>query len=317
MQGVDMTSANIVDYDISQAFPSDGTSPVPDAKLTCMRELHRHYIQFFVAPAQSPQQGDWIASERIARIEREWNRYEESRTVSATADLPTTAKEFQDWFAVVSENNEYPDVCDYIRNDASLLDIALLVLAEGKVEGYFDDLMALAQVGLPSEAKMTIARNYWDEMGNGNYNDVHTTMLDRTTGWMREYAVSQKVDFGILEFPEAYTNACQLLMYCLRRRYLLRGLAGLGLLEQTAPARFAATIVGLKRLGVPKDIYRYESVHVDVDRRHSHEWVDGVFSSIIKENPDTIPELATGVLIRGNIAKDFFDKVKQDIFRIG
>ncbi|HEY0165705.1 MAG TPA: iron-containing redox enzyme family protein [Jatrophihabitans sp.] len=107
------------------------------------------------------------------------------------------------------------------------------------------------------------------------------------------------------------------LMHSLRRRHLLRGLGSLGLLERTAPARFAATLDGLKRLGVPSSVYRYEATHVVVDHDHSREWVDGVFSPDIKENPDTIPELAMGVLIRGNVAAEFFSKTRQELFGLG
>ena len=54
-----------------------------------------------------------------------------------------------------------------------------------------------------------------------------------------------------------------------------------------------------------------------VDHDHSREWVDGVFTPTIKENPDTIPELAMGVLVRGNVAADFFQKIRQDLFGLG
>ena len=35
-------------------------------------------------------------------------------------------------------------------------------------EAGFDDLAALTQVKMPQQAKLEIARNYWDEMGRGN-----------------------------------------------------------------------------------------------------------------------------------------------------
>src|SRR5262245_21532612 len=98
-----MMNTDMTGYDVRQAFPADGTPPAPQAKLACMRELHRHYMQFFVSPAESPKQGDWIVSERIAMIEREWNRYEEARVNGANTDLPTSAEEFRDWFAAISD----------------------------------------------------------------------------------------------------------------------------------------------------------------------------------------------------------------------
>ena len=308
-----MVDGKTVDDDIRLAFPVNGTTPDQHARLACMRELHHHYLQFFVSPAESLGLGDWITSERVAAIEREWNRFEEARVNDTESELPTTAEEFRDWFEAMADINEYHDVCDYLRNEASLLDIAFLVHGEGKVESNFDDLMALAQVGSPMVTKMTIARNYWDEMGNGNHDAAHTVMLTHTMDWLLEHAIEPRFDLGMLEIPEVYANACQVLMYSLRRRYLLRGLGSLGLLERTAPARFAATADGLKRLGVPSSVYRYQSTHVVIDADHSREWVDGVFSPIIKDNPDTVPELAMGVLIRGNVAAEFFRTVRQDL----
>jgi hypothetical protein len=310
--------ADTLEIGIRQAFPTErGTLPDPQARLNCLRELHRYYLQFFTSPEESPALGDWVAPEQISQIEAEWNRYEEARVQEAKSGLPVTAEEFQDWFAVVAAENEYQDVCNYLRHDASLLDIALLVLAEAKVDSRFDDLMALAQIGSSDVTKMTIARNYWDEMGNGDYDTVHTTMFNKTAGWMQDYAAGLDIDLGILEFAEAYANAAELLMYNLRRRYLLRGLAGIGLLEQTAPARFAATVDGLRRLGVPEHVSRYQATHVVVDQDHSREWVDGVFMPIIKKNPDAITEFAIGVLIRGNVASEFFHKVHHDLFGLG
>jgi len=303
-----MVDDGTVDEDVRRAFPADGTPPDPGAKLTCMRELHSYYMQFFVSPVASLKLGSWNASARIVAIEEAWNRYEEKRVTAAKPELPVTAEEFRDWFEAIADTHEYHDVCDYLREEASLVDIALLIYAEEKVEGNFDDLMALAQIGSPMVTKMTIARNYWDEMGNGNPEAAHTVMLNNTTRWMLENAIGAGFDLNLLETAEAYASACGVLMYCLRRQYLVRGLGSLGLLERTAPARFAATVDGLKRLGVPSAVYRYQSTHVVIDNDHSREWVDGVFIPTIKEDPESIPELAMGVLIRGNVASEFYHR---------
>jgi hypothetical protein len=314
-----MQASDVLDADIQRAFPeTDATAPDPDAQLSCLRELHQHYLKFFTPPTQSLAVTDLDASERIVQIETRWNRYEEERAHAAAPSLPTTFDEFGDWFFAIAQEHEYPEVCDYLANDASLLDIALLVLAEAKVDSRFDDIMALAQVGSSGLTKMTIARNYWDEMGNGNDEGVHTTLFDRTSDWMRDHvAIPRGIDLGILEFAEAYGNAAELLMYNLRRRYILRGLASIGLLEQSAPARFAATVAGCRRLGVPDHVATYQLIHASIDQDHSREWFDGVFTPIMKQNPDAIAEVALGVVIRGNVASAFFRKVHRDLFGLG
>ena len=310
---------NLTEETTRDAFPENLDTPPDRAEqLRCLQRLHRHYLTFFTAPEESLTLGDWETPEDIALIEAAWNRYEEALAGPALSDIPTTAKEFNEWFRVIGVENEYQDLCDYLRNGASRLDIALLVLAEDKVDGRFDDLTALAQIGSSGLTKMTIAKNYWDEMGNGEDAAVHTTMFNNTVQWMRTEVVQpSRFDLDKLEFAEAYANACELLMYNLRRKYILRGLAGIGLLETSAPARFAATRDGCRRLGVPEYVSRYQEVHAHVDQDHSREWIDGVFTPIAKKNPDVIPEFAIGTLIRGNVAGRFFRKVQESLFGLG
>src|SRR3546814_2430992 len=42
----------------------------------------------------------------------------------------------------------------------------------------FDDLVAMTQVKMTVQAKLELARNYWDEMGRGNRKGMHGPMLD-------------------------------------------------------------------------------------------------------------------------------------------
>lgn len=313
--------------ELRAAFPpAVGEPPDQGAKLRLLKELHAHYLRTFTPPEATltlPDDGPSLdgggVPARIAAIEAAWNGWEEARALAAEPSLPTTPAEFGEWFFTTAARHEYRELCDHLAESATLLDIALFMLAEEKVDGRFDDLIALAQIGTSGVTKMTIARNFWDEMGNGDFTFVHTSMFDHSAAWMRRQvaATHPEIDLGILEFAEVYANACELLMYGLRRRWLLRSLASIGLLEQTAPARFGATVAGCRRLGVPDDVTRYQEVHVGVDEEHGREWFDGVFAPIIERNPAAVPELATGVLIRGNVASEFYAQVQQRLFGLG
>lgn len=311
---------------IERAFPSDlDTAPDPDAKLDVLRRLHGHYLRSFAPPEDTlafeddgpslDGSGDdgWVAA-----VEAAWNRWEEARAIAAHPDLPTTPGEFGDWYFAYAAQHEYRELCDHLRHRATLLDLGLFVLAEDKVDGRFDDVIALSQIGATGLTKMTIAHNFWDEMGNGEFSGVHTAMFEASASWARESVLAEHgIDPEILEFPEAYADACELLMYALRRRYLLRSLASIGLLEQTAPARFAATVAACRRLGLPDHVTRYQEVHVSVDEEHGKEWFDGVFVPIMEKNPAAVHELALGVVIRGNVASEFFNTVHQRLFGLG
>ncbi|HEY0165592.1 MAG TPA: iron-containing redox enzyme family protein [Jatrophihabitans sp.] len=308
----------LLSSDVARAFPTDLTA-VPDreAKLACLRELHRHYMDFFVPPERSAELGEWTTPERVAEIEGAWNAYEEARVLAGPA-LPTAAADFRDWYFDFAAQHEYHDLCAYLRDQASLLDVGMFMLAEEKVDGRFDDIIALSQVGTTGVTKMTIAENFWDEMGNGDPAGVHTVMFDHSTSWFRREVVEPRgVDLGLLEQPEVYNNAVNLLMYGLRRRYALRSLAGIGLLEQTAPARFGANVAACRRLGVPQDVVRYQEVHVHVDEDHGREWFDHVFMSLLERAPETVHELALGVAIRGAVASEFYRRVQDVLFGLG
>jgi Iron-containing redox enzyme len=311
-------SPDVFEAGLRRAFPTNGAQPDPVVKLRYLGELHRHYIRFFTPPEHSLALGNWDTPVRIARIEAAWNRYEEWRVSAMGAELPSTLAQFREWFRATAVQHEYHGLCDYLRNRATLLDVALFMLAEEKVDGRFDDIIALAQLGASGVTKMTIAANFWDEMGDGDYDLVHTSMFDHSAGWMRDQVVAHHaIDLGMLEFAEVYGNACELLMYGLRRQYLLRSLASIGLLERTAPARFSATVDACRRLGVPQDVVRYQKVHARVDEDHGRDWFDGVFEPIIEKNPLVIPELALGVLIRGNVSAEFYRKVQGVLFGLG
>ncbi|MEO7261980.1 MAG: iron-containing redox enzyme family protein [Jatrophihabitantaceae bacterium] len=312
-----MTTSALLESDVERAFPTDPAAvPDRDAKLACLRELHLHYMDFFVPPERSAELGEWSTPTRVAEIEAAWNSYEEAR-VPASA-LPSAAADFRDWYFDFAATHEYHGLCDYLRTQATLLDVGMFMLAEEKVDGRFDDIIALSQVGTTGITKMTIAENFWDEMGNGDPTGVHTDMFDHSTGWFRREVVEPSgVDLSVLEQPEVYNNAVNLLMYGLRRRYALRSLAGIGLLEQTAPARFGATVDASRRLGVPEDVVKYQVVHVHVDEDHGREWFDHVFMPILERDPQTVHEIALGVAIRGAVASEFYHKVQDVLFGLG
>src|SRR4029077_2119294 len=47
---------------------------------------------------------------------------------------------------------------------------------EGGPDADFDDLVAMCQIGLSGLPKLTLAANYWDEMGRGSLAHVHTEL---------------------------------------------------------------------------------------------------------------------------------------------
>ena len=73
-----------------------------------------------------------------------------------------------------------PAIYQWVAEEKAWDPVLLFLALEGGPDDIFDDLVATCQVGLPlGPAKMKLANNYWDEMGNGNFEDVHNVLYRR------------------------------------------------------------------------------------------------------------------------------------------
>src|SRR5690606_25637317 len=111
-------------------------------------------------------------------------------------------------------------------------------------EAGFDDLVALTQVRLPTCAKLEMARNYWDEMGQGHESGMHGPMLERLAGDLNlrrgtAHVVVESLALGNL-----------MVALAANRRYAYHSIGALGAIELTAPGRATHVNAGLKRLGL-------------------------------------------------------------------
>jgi hypothetical protein len=101
-------------------------------------------------------EGDFVESERAAVAER-------ARTAPSEADA------FVRWFEELRETGpgQGDPLFPWLQAHASLAEMRWFLDQEVAGEAGFDDLVALAQVKMPVQAKLELARNYWDEMGRG------------------------------------------------------------------------------------------------------------------------------------------------------
>lgn len=182
-------------------------------------------------------------------------------------------------------------------------------MGEELVDSKFDDLMAMVQIGTQGCTKLTIAENYWDEMGHGDLNGVHTRMFEHSAVYMRARLAESGVNRNRLYCSQAFENACILLMYGIHRRLNPRALGAMGVLEQSASPRFQAMVDGCDRLGVPPDVIDYQRVHVHVDADHGAEWFEGVFLPLVHGSPLLLREICLGVATRVRIADGYYQHI--------
>jgi hypothetical protein len=136
------------------------------------------------------------------------------------------------------------DLYAFLANEADRRQLEWFLRMESAGEAAFDDLVALGQVGTRGEVKIEMARNYWDEMGNGRSHAVHTHLFHRLTeGLSIEAPPAHELPWQVL------SGVNVMLWSCIPRRNAFRAQGVLGAVELLAPQRCTRLVHGALRLG--------------------------------------------------------------------
>ncbi|MEV6183551.1 iron-containing redox enzyme family protein [Streptomyces sp. NPDC052015] len=176
-------------------------------------------------------------------------------------------------------------------------------MQESVVDGRFDDLLAMMQVGTSGAAKMEIAQNFWDEMGNGKPEEVHTHLFNKI--------------FEVFEIPadelERSLTANALLsgnlavLLCRYRQYYPEAVGFLGMTEWLVPDRFVQVVHAWERLGLPDIGIVYHRLHITVDSQHAAGWFHNVVIPAA-ESEHMRRAIARGTLWRLNSSARYLDE---------
>lgn len=276
------------------------------------QQLADYYRCFLGDPAQlvNAQKSVRLSRNLVECLEDQWNTAEE-RLVDLR-ELPSTREAFLPWYLMCEKkiNEDIRFFVDFMRHHASVEQVAYYICMEEMVDGSFDDLMAVAQLGMPIHCKMVAGENYWDEMGNGDFAAVHTTMFRTSSSYMRDLLGEAGIS---VEVPplECLMNGNILLMWAVRREYNMRLIGAMGLVEGSAPVRFGATTAAMERLGLPRDVIAYHKAHISIDTRHSAAWYETVLQHYAAGGEDVVRELSLGVMIRYNVALRYYHYMYQ------
>ncbi len=257
---------------------------------------------------------EWQASlDRDARMLRlEGGFIEELRAEIAdeAAAVPTDADGFIAWFEALETTGpgQHDPLFDWIADDADIDQMRWFLEQEAAGEAGFDDLVAYTQVKLPTQAKLELARNYWDEMGRGNPKGMHGPMLDATVEALELEPSIDKSSWESLALANAMTAMAT------TRRYAWHSVGALGVIELTAPARSAATAKGLRRLGYGPEIRRYFDLHAVLDIKHSAAWNEEALRPLVAEEPRRATAIAEGALVRLLCGARCFEHYRQELW---
>jgi hypothetical protein len=274
-----------------------------------MRAAHTHPHQSHALQAKlanwnrarlAPQgpNADWRdqaeADHAMHLVEVEFIETTRAAQMERAAKAPREASGFVRWFEALKKTGpgQGDALFPWLAERASKQEMRWFVEQEAAGEAGFDDLVALAQIKTPTQAKLELARNYWDEMGRGNAKGMHGPMLDAL---VRALDVHPKIDTTL---APSLALGNTMVALATNRAYAYHALGALGVIELTAPSRANYVSAGLKRLNVGAKARHYFDLHAVLDLKHSEAWNREVFATIVAERPDAAPWIAEGALMR-------------------
>ncbi len=202
----------------------------------------------------------------------------------------------------IAITDRLPAVYTWLARSASWDELVEFLAVEGGPDAGFDDLVALCQVGLQGEAKLELARNYWDEMGNGELGAVHTVLHDDLVAASGMPRVPED------EMPTEALERSALNGLLATNRYLQPEFLGsLGMTELQAGPRCRRIVQALERLGAPEGCFPFYREHAEVDPRHGRDWVENAVKPLVAEQPEWGRRIVRGAAWRAWTNLRFFD----------
>ena len=230
-----------------------------------------------------------VARAEIAFVEAQ--RRELTRLV---ADVPSETDAFIAWFEQLKETGpgQGDPLFPWLAASASAEQMRWFLFQEVAGEAGFDDLLAMTQVKMSVQAKLEMARNFWDEMGRGRETAMHGPMLARLASYFELTPTAETV------IPESLALGNTMIALARHRRYAFHSVGALGVIEMTAPTRAGCVDQGLRRLGIPPKKRHYFALHAVLDVKHSQEWNREVIRSLVDEDPRRARAIAEGAVMR-------------------
>jgi Iron-containing redox enzyme len=253
------------------------------APLEVLGDSARHQHHPALAALKQRCEGDWLAElEQIPLPDR-----------IDPSDAPAAMR-------ALAARDRLPEVYKWVARTASWEEIVTFLSLEGGPDAGFDDLVAACQIGLTGPAKMELAVNYWDEMGNGDPDAVHTTVHDRLVA---------SIEMPTLPLAGQPTSALARNAFgglLATNRWLQPEMLGaLGLIELQAGPRCRLVLQGFDRCGAPRGAYPFYEVHAEVDPRHGKDWLDNAITPTVAARPAWSPRIVRGAHWRSVVNAEF------------
>ena len=201
-----------------------------------------------------------------------------------------------------------PAAYRWLAKEATWTELVDFLALEGGPDGGFDDLVAVCQVGLSGSAKLELGKNYWDEMGTGDADRVHTVLHQRMAAAIGMPEIA-RADQPV----EAIERAALGGLLATNRWLQPEMLGALGLLELQAGPRCRLVLQAFDRLGAPDDAYPFYVEHAEVDPVHGKDWLEKAVAPTVAERPEWAPRIVKGAWWRATVNLAFFEALRQEL----
>jgi Iron-containing redox enzyme len=258
-------------------------------------QLSRHNAHRFRPGLPEEAASDELATdERVARAEIEMVEALRRAVAPLIAKIPAEPDGFIAWFEELKHTGpgQGDPLFPWLATTAGIEQMKWFLFQEVAGEAGFEDLLAMTQVKMPVQAKLEMARNFWDEMGRGSEKGMHGPMLERLAGFFQLSPAPETV------VPEALALGNTMIALARHRRYAFHSIGALGVIEMTAPGRAALVNAALRRLRIPAKKRLYFAVHAVLDVKHSEAWNAEVLHSLVAEDPRRARAIGEGAVIR-------------------
>lgn len=234
--------------------------------------------------------------------------HEVARVSARVGEYPRDGSGYVHWLKrLISDHraSRHPYYHSFMEEHSTREDLRYLLAQETCIDPRFDDILALIQLGARGDAKLELAANYWDEMGNGNLPDMHSILFDEA---LDELDVSPAyIAENFLFEAKVCGNISAAL--ALRRQHYYMAIGYFGVTEYLVPRRFRKLISAWKRLGLPEKGMHYHDLHIGVDAGHAAGWFRNVVHPAVDQDPRVGRDIALGALIRLDSSEQYLDAV--------
>jgi hypothetical protein len=241
-------------------------------------------------------------------MELDWLESERARIAPLAERAPRDAARFITWFEELPRDGQgqRDPMYAWLAEEATLPQLRWFLRQELCGETAFEDLVALTQVRMPAQAKLALARSFWDELGRGTASRTHGTMLGLLSS---ELELAKLPDDTVWEARALGNLTCGL---AANRRYAYQALGALGIVALLSPERAGFIHAGLERLDVAPQTRQSFTRAVKARK----PWDREILGPLVATDPELAPLIAEGALLRLEAGTTCFARYRQELDQV-